>query len=51
MREAAEAGRRQKEEHRRREHDEMFKQVGQAVSVISLSGKLSDKVIGKCQEK
>ncbi|XP_073963727.1 cilia- and flagella-associated protein 91-like [Choristoneura fumiferana] len=27
MREAAEAGRRQKEEHRRREHDEMFKQV------------------------
>ncbi|XP_026725562.1 cilia- and flagella-associated protein 91-like isoform X2 [Trichoplusia ni] len=27
MREAAEAGRRQKEEHRRREHDEMFKQI------------------------
>ncbi|CAG5036819.1 unnamed protein product [Parnassius apollo] len=27
MREAAEAGRRQKEEHRRREHDEMFKRV------------------------
>ncbi|CAH0730626.1 unnamed protein product, partial [Brenthis ino] len=27
MREAAEAGRRQKEEHRRREHDEMFKHV------------------------
>nr|XP_026501070.1 cilia- and flagella-associated protein 91-like [Vanessa tameamea] len=27
MREAAEAGRRQKEEHRRREHDELFKQV------------------------
>ncbi|CAH2987657.1 unnamed protein product [Chilo suppressalis] len=27
MREALEAGRRQKEEHRRREHDEMFKQV------------------------
>lgn len=27
MREAAEAGRRQKEEHRRKEHDEMFKQV------------------------
>ncbi|XP_050359269.1 cilia- and flagella-associated protein 91-like [Nymphalis io] len=27
LREAAEAGRRQKEEHRRREHDEMFKQV------------------------
>ncbi|KAL4714766.1 hypothetical protein ACJJTC_002625 [Scirpophaga incertulas] len=27
MREAAEAGRRQKEERRRREHDEMFKQV------------------------
>ncbi|KAJ8704049.1 hypothetical protein PYW07_013343 [Mythimna separata] len=27
MREAAEAGRRQREEHRRREHDEMFKQI------------------------
>nr|XP_049703981.1 cilia- and flagella-associated protein 91 isoform X1 [Helicoverpa armigera]XP_049703982.1 cilia- and flagella-associated protein 91 isoform X2 [Helicoverpa armigera] len=27
MREAAEAGRRQKEEHRRREHDEMFRQI------------------------
>ncbi|KAL0808407.1 hypothetical protein ABMA28_012876 [Loxostege sticticalis] len=27
MREAGEAGRRQKEEHRRREHDEMFKQI------------------------
>nr|XP_032525887.1 uncharacterized protein LOC116776753 [Danaus plexippus plexippus] len=27
MREAAEAGRRQKEEHRRREHDEIFKRV------------------------
>ncbi|XP_063371665.1 cilia- and flagella-associated protein 91-like [Cydia amplana] len=27
MREAAEAGRRQKEEHRRREHDQMFRQI------------------------
>lgn len=37
MREAAEAGRRQKEEHRRREHDEMFKQVTKHIIEIIAS--------------
>lgn len=37
MREAAEAGRRQKEEQRRKEHDEMFSRVRVIIMFISLS--------------
>lgn len=32
--EAAEAGRRQVEERRRREHDEMFKQVNISINIV-----------------